>query len=180
VRKVKRVAWYDSPWAKIVALLSAILGIVGFVTTKSADGVEADGADTKARLEAPLESRLESAQSPNEGSAEVPAEPRPAAPSTVFATGEWTVRLGVHGKDGSMMKCTIGDGGRFACPDACGPGKPSSGTLKLDEAGKKLTETYAQSCDGKPYQLLYDVEHVDRASIALKRERDWQNWSLVE
>ena len=176
MRKVKRVAWYDSPWAKIVALLSAILGIVGFVTTKSADGVEADGADREARLESPLESR----QSSNEGSAEVPAEPRPSASSAAFATGQWTVRLGVHGKDGSMMRCTIYDGGRFACPDACGPGKPSGGTLKLDEAGKKLTETYTQSCDGKPYQLLYDVEHVERASIALKRERDWQNWSLVE
>ena len=162
-----------------------MLGIVGFVTTKSADGVEADRADTKAPLESPQGS-LESPQSSSEVPAvpaEVPAEPlarAPSAPSAIFATGEWTVRLGLHGKDGSTMKCTISDGGLFTCPDACGRGKPSSGRLELDPTEKKLTQIYIQNCGGGPLELVYDVEHVDRTSLSVKRERDWQNWSFVQ
>jgi hypothetical protein len=186
VKKAKRVPWYDGPWVKIIGLLSAILGIVGFVTTRPADGVEARQADAKNQLESP--------QSSSEAPADVPAEsipappapappPAPAEPTPLlpFATGEWTVRLGVYGKNESTMKCTISEGGRFACPDACGRGKPSSGTLKLDEAEKKLTQTYTQNCGGGSHQsLLYDVKQVDRSSIVLERDRDWQNWSLVE
>jgi hypothetical protein len=186
VKKAKRVPWYDGPWVKIVGLLSAILGIVGFVTTRPADGVEARQADAKT----PLESPQSSSESPGEVPAEaIPAPPKPApappepppAPLSPFSTGAWTVRLGVYGKNESVMNCTISDGGRFTCPDACGRGKPSSGTLSLDEAGKKLTQTYTQNCGGGGRQvLLYDVEQADRSSIALKRDRDWQNWSLVE